>query len=155
MKTIGIAANHAGYELKEYVKFVLMEKGYGIKDFGTFDNNGCDYADFAHPLSNSVEKDENIELGIAVCGSGNGINMTLNKHQHIRAALCWHETLAVLAKAHNNANILVLPARFISKEESKKCINAFLNTKFEGGRHLQRIRKIPLTSCKNNQSKIN
>lgn len=148
MKIIGLAADHAGYEIKEFIKSYLMNKGYETEDFGTFSIDNCDYADYAHLLANSIEKEEDIELGIAICGSGNGINMTLNKHRKIRAALCWREELAVLARAHNNANILVLPSRFITKEECIKCINSFLGTEFEGGRHQIRISKIHYKSVK-------
>lgn len=143
MKTIGLACDHAGYELKEFVKELVESKGISCKDFGTYSTDSCDYADFAHPLANAVEKEE-VYPGIAICGSGNGINITLNKHQGIRAALCWAEELASLARAHNDANVLVMPARFISKEEATKIIDAFLTTTFEGGRHQKRIEKIPL-----------
>ncbi|MCD7937623.1 MAG: ribose 5-phosphate isomerase B [Tannerellaceae bacterium] len=143
MKTIGLACDHAGYELKEFVKEVLTSRSIGFKDFGTHSANSCDYADFAHPLADAIEKGE-LYPGIAICGSGNGINITLNKHQGIRAALCWEKELAGLARAHNDANILVMPARFISKEEATDIIDAFLTTTFEGGRHQKRIEKIPL-----------
>ncbi len=143
MKTIGLACDHAGYELKEFVKEILISRSIAFKDFGTHSANSCDYADFAHPLADAVEKGE-LYPGIAICGSGNGINITLNKHQGIRAALCWEKELAGLARAHNDANILVMPARFISKEEATDIIDAFLTTTFEGGRHQKRIEKIPL-----------
>ena len=129
--------------LKEYIKQVLTERGIPCKDFGTYSTDSCDYPDFAHPLANAVEAGE-VYPGIAICGSGNGISMTLNKHQGIRAALCWIEEIAALARAHNDANVLVMPGRFISKEEALKALDAFLNTPYEGGRHQRRIDKIPV-----------
>lgn len=143
MKTIGLCSDHAGFELKEFIKQYLTEKGYACKDFGTHSASSCDYPDYAHPLARAVETGE-LYPGIAVCGSGNGIGMTLNKHQGIRAALCWQEEIARLARAHNDANVLVLPGRFISKEEAIRAVEAFFNTSFEGGRHQKRIDKIPL-----------
>ncbi|WP_102408538.1 ribose 5-phosphate isomerase B [Parabacteroides bouchesdurhonensis] len=143
MKTIGLACDHAGYELKEYVKQLLDEKGLPYTDFGTYSAESCDYPDFAHALANAFEKGE-VYPGIAICGSGNGIAMTLNKHQKVRAALCWNEEIARLARAHNDANILVMPGRFISKEEAAKAVNIFLSEPFEGGRHQKRIDKIPV-----------
>ncbi len=147
MEKIAFASDHAGYELKlKLVKYV-ESKGYEIEDFGTDSEESCDYPDFAHPAAMAVE-DGRCAFGIAMCGSGNGIQMTLNKHQGIRAALCWLPELAALAKQHNNANILVLPARFISYEEAVKIVDAYLDAKFEGGRHQRRIDKIPATGCK-------
>ncbi|KAA6336200.1 ribose-5-phosphate isomerase B [termite gut metagenome] len=142
MEVIGLCSDHAGYELKEFVKDRLEAEGLAYKDFGTYSVACCDYADFAHPLAKAVEAGA-CYRGIAVCGSGNGISMTLNKHQGIRAALCWVEEIARLARQHNNANVLVMPARFISIEEAGKVISTFLSTEFEGGRHQQRIDKIP------------
>lgn len=142
-KIIGLACDHAGYEMKEHVKALLMSQGYECKDFGAYSTESVDYPDFAHPLATAVENGE-CYPGIAICGSGNGINMTLNKHQGIRSALCWTEELASLAKAHNNANVLVMPGRFIPLELSDKIVNAFLNTDFEGGRHNRRVEKIPM-----------
>ncbi len=139
---IGIASDHAGYQMKEHLKAFLSAKGYTLKDFGTDSPESMDYPDVAHPLAQSVEKGES-EFGIALCGSGNGISMTLNKHQGIRAALCWNEELASLAKQHNNANVLSLPARFISEEQAEKIVLAYLNASFEGGRHQRRVEKIP------------
>ena len=127
MKTIGLACDHAGFELKEYVRGWLEVKGWAYKDFGT----------------NSVESGE-CYPGIAICGSGNGINMTLNKHQGIRAALCWNAEIAHLARQHNDANILVMPGRFISTEEADMILTEFFSTQFEGGRHQNRIDKIPV-----------
>ena len=143
MKTLGLCCDHAGYELKEYVKQILDSKGLAYKDFGTCSTESCDYPDFAHPLAHAVEAGE-VYPGIAICGSVNGIAMTLNKHQGIRAGLCWQEDIAQLARAHNDANILVMPGRFISQEEATRTVEAFLNTPFEGGRHIRRIDKIPL-----------
>ena len=143
MKLIGICADHAGYELKSHVSEWLKNNGYDVKDFGTHSTDSCDYADFAHPLAKAVETGECVQ-GVAVCGSGNGINMTLNKHQGIRAALCWVEEISKLARQHNNANVLVMPGRFISEEEADKVLTAFFNTDFEGGRHQRRIDKIPV-----------
>lgn len=142
-KTIAMASDHAGYALKQEIKAYVETLGYEVKDFGTFSEESCDYPDFAHPAAEAVEKGE-FPFGIAMCGSGNGIQMTLNKHQGIRAALCWTPEIATLAKQHNNANFLVLPARFITEEEAKKIIDAYLNAKFEGGRHQNRIDKIPV-----------
>lgn len=137
-----MASDHAGYELKEQLKPFLAELGYDIKDFGTDSIESMDYADTAHPLANAVEKAE-VDFGVAMCGSGNGISMTLNKHQGIRAALCWTPEISSLAKRHNNANILTLPARFISETEAQAIIKAYLDASFEGGRHQRRIDKIP------------
>lgn len=143
IKVIGLACDHAAYELKEYLKTVLDSKGIEYKDFGCFSSESVDYPDFAHPLAEAVENGE-CYPGIAMCGTGNGISMTLNKHQGIRAALCWNEEIARLARQHNNANILSMPARFISKEEAVKIMETFLSSDFEGGRHERRIKKIPL-----------
>lgn len=143
IKVIGLACDHAAYELKEYLKTMLDSKGIEYKDFGCFSSESVDYPDFAHPLAEAVESGE-CYPGIAMCGTGNGISMTLNKHQGIRAALCWNEEIARLARQHNDANILSMPARFISKEEAVKIMEAFLSSDFEGGRHERRIKKIPL-----------
>lgn len=141
MKTIGMACDHAGYELKEILKVYLQELGYAVKDFGTNSPESMDYPDTAHPLANALEANE-VDFGVAMCGSGNGIQMTLNKHQGVRAALCWDVELASLAKQHNNANILVLPARFIPTEKAKEIVDAYLTAEFEGGRHQRRVEKI-------------
>lgn len=144
MKIIGVSADHAGFELKEYVKKILEEKGLSFKDFGTHSSDSCDYPDIAHPLANAIEFGE-VYPGIAICGSGNGIAMTLNKHQKVRAALCWNEEIARLSRTHNDANILVMPGRFVSEEEALKIVDMFLSTSFEGGRHQIRIDKIAVT----------
>lgn len=141
---IGIACDHAGFQMKEELKVFLGELGYQVKDFGTHSEESMDYPDVAHPLALAVESGE-CEFGIALCGSGNGISMTLNKHQQIRAALCWNTELAALAKQHNNANILSLPARFISVELAKEIVKSYINATFEGGRHQRRVEKI---ACK-------
>ncbi len=146
-KKIGIASDHAGYELKEFLTGYLDSLGYDVFDFGCDSAESCDYPDYAHPLAEAVEKGE-VPLGIAICGSGNGINMTVNKHQGIRAALCWTPELATLARQHNAANILSLPARFIDNATATRCVDAFLSAEFEGGRHQRRIDKIPVNpSC--------
>lgn len=143
MKIIGICSDHAGYLLKEYIKGWLTSKGWEFKDFGTYSEESCDYPDFAHPLAYAIESGE-CYPGIAVCGSGNGISMTLNKHQGIRAALCWKAEIARLARQHNDANILVMPERFVTNEEADKMMTAFFESQFEGGRHQRRIDKIPV-----------
>ncbi len=145
MKIIGIASDHAGYELKEILKSWLKVKGYDLKDFGAFSIESSDYPDFAHPLANAIEKGD-VNIGISICGSGNGMNMTVNKHQDIRAGLCWNKEIARLARAHNNANICSLPARFVSVDDAKEIVETFLNTEFEGGRHQIRIEKIPVNN---------
>ena len=138
-----MASDHAGFNLKQEIKSYVEGLGYEVRDFGTDSEDSCDYADFAHPAALAVEKGE-CDFGIGMCGSGNGIQMTLNKHQGIRAALCWTPEIASLAKQHNNANFLVIPARFVSEEEAKAIVDAYLNSTFEGGRHQRRIDKIPV-----------
>jgi ribose 5-phosphate isomerase B len=138
---IPIGADHAGFQLKERVKAHLEAKGYEVKDFGCYSEESIDYPDYAHPVASMVEENENM-LGIVICGSGNGINMTANKHQGIRSALCWKKEIAELARQHNNANIIALPARFISEEEGLEMVDVFLATAFEGGRHQNRVNKI-------------
>lgn len=137
---IGIASDHAGFKLKEQIKEVFSGE-FEFEDFGTNSEESTDYPDYAHQLALAIEK-KSIEIGIAICGSGNGINMTMNKHQHIRAALCWTAELAELARQHNNANVISIPARFISKEIAFSMVETFLHTEFEGGRHQQRVDKI-------------
>jgi len=143
MKIIPIGADHAGFELKEQLRQYLLDLGYEVKDFGCFSEESIDYPDYAHPVSNMIEEHPGM-LGILICGSGNGINMTANKHAGIRSALCWKKEIAELARLHNNANILALPARFISVDEAKEMVEAFLTTEFEGGRHQKRVEKIAL-----------
>lgn len=142
MKKIAIASDHAAYDLKELIKPYVEKKGYEIVDFGTFSPASCDYADYAHPAAKAVESGD-CDFGIAMCGSGNGIQMTLNKHQLIRAALCWLPELAALARQHNDANFLVMPARFITVENAYMIVDAYLESEFEGGRHAKRVAKIP------------
>ena len=136
---IAIGADHAGFELKETVKANLS--GAEVKDFGTYSSASVDYPDFAHPVALAVESGE-FDLGILVCGSANGVAITANKHQGIRAAICWTDELAALARSHNNANIVCLPARFISVDMAEKIIETFLSTDFEGGRHANRVNKM-------------
>ena len=138
---IAIGCDHAAFQLKEKLKVYLQEKGFEIKDFGTYSEERADYADYGHPVATAVENKE-FDFGLLMCGSGNGINMTANKHKGIRAALCWNAEIAELARLHNDANILTLPARYISEEEAKKCVDVFYSTAFEGGRHTERVRKI-------------
>jgi ribose-5-phosphate isomerase B len=140
---IAIACDHAGYEYKERLVKYLQEKGHEVKDYGTHSAESMDYPDTAHPLAFAVEAGEH-EKGIVLCGSGNGISMTVNKHQGIRCALCWNTELAALARQHNNANVVSIPARFIAYEEAQAIIDTFLATDFEGGRHQRRIDKIPV-----------
>ncbi len=141
-RIVGLAADHAGFTLKELLKTYLEKQGLSVQDFGTNSEESTDYADYAHPLATAVE-DGKVDFGISVCGSGNGINMTVNKHQGIRAALCWTKEISELARSHNNANICSLPARFITTEVAYDIVSAFMNTTFEGGRHQNRIDKIP------------
>lgn len=139
---IAICSDHAGYELKSIIEGYLEANNLEFEDFGTFSAESCDYPDFAHPAARAIEEGK-CYPGIAMCGSGNGIAMTLNKHQGIRAALCWNTELASLARRHNDANVLVLPARFIDPALALQIVDTFLSTGFEGGRHQRRIDKIP------------
>ena len=140
---IGIACDHAGFEYKEMLKEYLISKNCEIKDFGCYSLESVDYPDFAHQLAKSIEEGKN-KLGIQFCGTGNGINMSANKHQGIRAALCWNEHIAEQARLHNNANVLTMPARHLEWNEVKEIVDIFLNTNFEGGRHEKRVNKIKL-----------
>lgn len=142
-KKIAIASDHAGFFLKEKLAAYLIKEGYEIRDFGCNSEEAVDYPDFGHPLANAVSAGE-YTTGISVCGSGNGINMVVNKHPGIRSALCWNEEISRLARAHNDANICSLPGRFISESEAYLIIKTFLNTPFDGGRHQKRIDKISL-----------
>ncbi|MDR2805163.1 MAG: ribose 5-phosphate isomerase B [Dysgonamonadaceae bacterium] len=139
---IGLASDHAGYEIKEFIRGLLDKKGIPYIDYGTYTSDSVNYAEYGHKLAEAIEKEE-VSTGIAVCGSGNGINMTLNKHAKIRSALCWNEKIAELARAHNKANVLALPGRFLSMDTVEKIVDTFLNTPFEGGRHQDRIDAIP------------
>lgn len=145
-KPVGVACDHAGYELKKFVLAYLEEKGIPYKDFGTYSAESVDYPDFAHPLACAVERGE-CYPGIGICGSGNGINITLNKHQGIRSALCWMKEISVLARQHNDANVCVMPGRFIDNNTARAILDAFFSTPFEGGRHQRRIEKIPAKGC--------
>lgn len=138
---IAIGCDHAGFELKEKLKSFIESKGWEVKDFGTYSEERADYPDFAHLVAEAVEKKE-FDYGLLMCGSGNGINMSANKHKGIRSALCWNAEIAELARLHNDANILTLPARYITEEEAKKCVSVFYTTAFEGGRHAGRVNKI-------------
>ena len=142
MRKIGFACDHAGFKMKNFLMDYLSAKGFETVNFGTNSEDSCDYPDFAHPLASSVECGI-CDLGISICGSGNGINMTVNKHAGIRSALCWNAEISELARLHNDANICALPARFISNELAIEIVENFLNTDFEGGRHINRINKIP------------
>ncbi len=138
---IAIGSDHAGFELKEKLQAYLKKKGFEIKDFGTYSLDRADYPDFAHPVALAVEKKE-AEMGVLICGSGNGVNMTANRHHGVRSALCWNAEIAQLARLHNDANIIALPARYISEQEAEKCLDVFFSTSFEGGRHTDRVKKI-------------
>ena len=144
-KKIAIASDHAGYFLKEKIKKYLISEKYEIKDFGSYTSENVDYPDYAHPLAVAVSNGD-FDLGISICATGNGINMTVNKHQGIRGALCWNEEISRLARAHNDANICALPGRFISESEALLIVKTFVTTDFEGGRHKRRIDKIPFKS---------
>ncbi|MBQ1651230.1 MAG: ribose 5-phosphate isomerase B, partial [Paludibacteraceae bacterium] len=135
------ACDHAGYQLKEYLKDYLKPKVFEIVDFGTDSSDSVDYPDFGHKLGSAVNNGK-VDYGIAICGSGNGISMTVNKYRNVRAALCWKDEIALLARQHNDANIISLPARFISEAEAERFIDTFFSTDFEGGRHERRVTKI-------------
>lgn len=140
---VGLASDHAGFELKEQVAAMLAEKGMAIQDFGTNSLTSTDYPDYAHALGRAIT-DGSVEYGVAICGSGQGICMTVNKHAHVRGALVWAPELAEMTRRHNNANVLCLPARYISLEAAKEIVDVFFATEFEGGRHQTRIDKIDL-----------
>ena len=142
-KPIALCSDHAGYATKQAVIAYLEQAGIAYKDYGTYSEESCDYPDFAHPCAEAVESGE-CYPGIGICGSGEGVCMTLNKHQGIRAALCWKPEIAALAREHNDANVLVMPGRFISNDEALEITKVFLNTEFAGGRHQRRIEKIPV-----------
>ena len=143
---IAIGNDHAGTEYKLHIVNYLQDKGYMVLNFGTNSDESVDYPDFIHPVANAVEKGE-VEFGIIICGSGNGANMTANKYQGVRSALCWTKEIVALAREHNNANILSIPARFTAIPQVLEMVDTFLNTDFEGGRHETRINKIPKTCC--------
>jgi len=141
--TIGLASDHAGFKLKQYVKAYLDERHIAYHDYGTLTEESCDYPDFAHALGSAIDRGD-LNRGIAICGSGIGISIALNKHAKVRAALCWKADIAQLSRRHNDANVLVLPGRFVSESEAKEMLDAFFSTQFEGGRHARRVAKIPL-----------
>lgn len=143
MEIIGLASDHAGFELKQYVKSYLEERHMPYKDYGTYTTESCDYPDFAHALANGLKNNE-VQRGIAICGSGEGISMTLNKHQHVRAALVWIPEIAHMTRLHNDANVLVMPGRYIDNATAHDIMDEFFATAFEGGRHIRRIDKIPV-----------
>lgn len=142
-ETIGIASDHAGFAMKEIARQYLEGKGYKVKDFGTDSAESTDYADYAHPLGDALTKGE-IPMAVAFCGSGNGINISLNRHKGVRSAYCWNPEIARLGRAHNDANVCAMPGRFLEEDQVREIIDAFLSTNFEGGRHQQRIDKIDL-----------
>ena len=139
---IGIGGDHAGFELKNILVKELSQRGHIVKDFGPETYASCDYEDYVHPLASSIEKGET-DYGIIICGSANGVNMTANKHKGIRSGLAWAPEVAQLIRQHNDANIVAIPARFVSIEEARDIVDVFLSTEFEGGRHQRRINKIP------------
>ncbi|MCB9194769.1 MAG: ribose 5-phosphate isomerase B [Flavobacteriales bacterium] len=138
---IAIGSDHAGFLLKKDIIDFLTESGHAVEDFGCFSEDSMDYPDVAHPVCESIEAKQN-SMGVLICGSGNGISITANKHQGIRAALCWKKEIAELARLHNDANIISLPARFVSKDEAVEMVEVFFKTDFEGGRHQKRVDKI-------------
>jgi ribose 5-phosphate isomerase B len=143
MKKIAIGGDHAGFNLKGVLSDYLEKKGFEIKDFGTYSDASTDYPDYVHPLANAIENGE-FEFGIIICGSANGVSMSANKHQGIRAAISWIPEIAKLAREHNNANVLAIPARYVTENEAKLITDAFFDAKFEGGRHQRRVDKIAI-----------
>ncbi len=139
---IAIGGDHAGFDYKSVIIEMLSDQGVGVKDFGPFSSESCDYPDFVHPVAEAVEGDD-ADLGIVICGSANGVAITANKHQGVRAAIAWQAEIAKLAREHNDANIVAIPARFIDLDLAKEIVNVFLQTSFEGGRHQARVDKIP------------
>ena len=143
VKRVGVACDHAGFALKQFVLQYLEEKGYPVKDYGTWSDASVDYPDFGHALAEGIESGE-VYPGIAICGSGEGISITLNKHQQVRAGLCWIPEIAHLIRQHNDANVLVMPGRFIDNNMARKIMDEFFTASFEGGRHQRRVDKIPV-----------
>lgn len=143
MKIVGLASDHAGFYLKVIVKDHLESLGYSIRDFGCNSDISCDYADYAHALGFAMDNLD-IQIGLVFCGSGNGINMTVNKHSSVRSAICWNSDIASLARHHNDANVCSVPARFVTNEEAIRVVDTFLSEIFDGGRHALRIKKIPI-----------
>lgn len=142
-KVIGLACDHAGYALKKYVMQYLESHGYEYKDYGTYSDLSCDYPDFAHALANGLTSGE-VSIGIGICGSGEGMSMTLNRHKGVRAGLAWTPEIAHMTRQHNDANVLVMPGRFIDNNTAGKIMDEFFSTTFEGGRHEKRIKKIEI-----------
>lgn len=140
-KPVAIGADHAGFEYKSMIIEMLEGKGLSVKDFGTESKDSVDYPDFAHPVASAVESGE-VACGVLICGTGNGVAITANKHQHVRAGLCWNNEVASLIRRHNNANVICLPARFVSPPTAEEMVNIFLSTVFEGGRHETRVEKM-------------
>jgi ribose 5-phosphate isomerase B len=147
-KPIAVGADHAGFEYKMAIVDLLENKGLKVKDYGTFTTASVDYPDFAHPVSAAVENGE-AGLGVLICGSANGVAITANKHQGVRAAICWQSDVARLARQHNNANVICLPARFISMPQAAEMVNIFLSTAYEAGRHEKRVEKIACVATSN------
>ena len=143
IKIVGLASDHAGHPLKQFVMQYLESKGYPVKDFGTNSDISVDYPDFAHPLAEAVQNGE-VYPGIAICGSGQGMTITLNKHKGVRAGLAWNKDIAGLIRQHNDANIIVLPGRFVDNKTAEKILDTFFSATFEGGRHARRVEKIDL-----------
>ena len=143
IKIVGLASDHAGYPLKQFVMQYLESKGYPVKDFGTNSDISVDYPDFAHPLAEAVQNGE-VYPGIAICGSGQGMTITLNRHKGVRAGLAWNKDIAGLIRQHNDANIIVLPGRFVDNKTAEKILDTFFSATFEGGRHARRVEKIDL-----------
>jgi ribose 5-phosphate isomerase B len=141
MQTLLMASDHAGFEIKEFIKNSLETQGYTVKDYGTFSNENMDYPDVVHPLAQEINAG-NYSTGIIFCGSGNGVNIVANKYPHVRSALCWTKEIASLARKHNDANVVALPARFVDKQIALEIVTVFLTTDFEGGRHINRVKKI-------------
>ncbi len=142
-KIIAVASDHAGFDRKQTILEYFKERGISFNDFGCYTDESCDYADFAHMVAGAIDKGE-YETGIVLCGSGQGVNMTANKYQNVRSALCWNSEISELARRHNNANVCAIPGRFVTDKEAIKIVEAFLNAEFEGGRHARRISKIPI-----------
>lgn len=142
VKTVGLACDHAGFPLKKFVEQYLEQHGYQYKDYGTYSDRDCDYPDFAHPLAEGIESGE-VYPGIGICGSGEGMAITLNKHRGVRAGLAWSPEIGGLIRQHNDANVIVLPGRFVDNKTAAQILDKFFNTTFEGGRHQRRVEKIP------------
>ena len=142
---VAVGCDHAGFIYKEQVKKMLNDEGYAVKDFGSYSEDPVDYPDFVHPLADAIERNE-YDLGVLICGSANGVAITANKHQKIRAAIAWQNDIASLARKHNDANVICIPSRFVTCEEAKEFVKTFLSSSFEGGRHANRVNKIAVHS---------